>query len=123
MLVLLIDDDPRCLELIIYLLEPFGFRVIATASARQGIELAIKERPCIVLCDMHMPEWNGYDFAEKFLENKNLQDIPLVAITGAHSIFGDRLAVLEAGYRDVLYKPLTESVVPKIKSLCLNREY
>ncbi len=79
-LVLIADDDPNLREMLRMGLEVRGYRVITTADGRQVVELAIHERPDLIILDVHMVVHDGKWVAQQ-LREKHI-DIPIFVLTG-----------------------------------------
>jgi CheY-like chemotaxis protein len=103
--ILVIEDNPDSLELIVYLLTAFGHALIQASSGAAGLEAARRERPDLVLCDLQLPDLDGYDIARRLKEDPALRAIPLVAVT-AYAMVGDRERVLAAGFDGYFTKPI-----------------
>lgn len=103
--VLVIEDHPDNQELARYLLRAAGHRVQIAGSGPDGIELAVADRPDVILIDLHMPGMDGYEIAARLREEPQLRHVPLVALT-ALAMVGDREAVLERGFDGYLPKPI-----------------
>ena len=103
--VLVIDDEPDAAEVAQILLEMYGANVMLANNGRQGLELTVQHRPRFVICDISMPEMNGWEFVEELKNNRTTSDIPVVALT-AHAMTGDREKALAKGFHNYLTKPL-----------------
>jgi CheY-like chemotaxis protein len=103
--ILLIEDNEMNRDMLSRRLTRAGFDVIAVASATDGIELAQTRRPAIVLMDLRLPEFNGWDAARLLKRDPQTRDIPLIALT-AHAMEGDRERALAAGCDDYDTKPI-----------------
>lgn len=106
--VLLVDDDPNTHRIHHYFLKKHGFQLLSAYSAREGLELAAKERPQVILLDFMMPEMDGEDFLHEFQSNpkyESLREIPVVMLTAAahERDYVDRLR--EDGLAAYLRKP------------------
>lgn len=103
--VLLIDDDEGVRYAVKFSLEDAGYQVIASASSKEGIRLARKEHPAIILMDMVLPGGlDGLQATRKLKSMKTTMDIPIIATT-AKASRTDKLKALEAGCSDYLVKP------------------
>jgi PAS domain S-box-containing protein len=100
--VLIVDDDPKAVELLsAYLLEP-GYTVLRAYSGQEGIALARRELPDLLVLDLMMPEVNGFDVVEALKNNPDTAMIPIVVMTAKlltdqdHAILnGNVAAILE----------------------------
>lgn len=120
--ILVIEDNPASLELIVYLLEAFGHSVTSAVDGESGVASARRERPDIILCDLHLPVLDGYGVARAVKAAESLRSIPLVAIT-ASAMQGDRGQAMAAGFDGYLSKPIDpESFVIQIESYLASPE-
>ena len=103
--VLVIEDNEKNLELVVYLLGAFGHEVVAARSGEAGLKAIQEARPDLVVCDLQMPGISGYDVARALKLDLALRSIPLVAVT-ALAMLGDRDKVLAAGFDGYLTKPI-----------------
>jgi DNA-binding response OmpR family regulator len=63
--VLLVEDDPAMRLLVSFNLEAAGFRVVAATTGSEGVELAAREQPDVVLLDVMLPDLGGFDVAQR----------------------------------------------------------
>jgi two-component system, OmpR family, alkaline phosphatase synthesis response regulator PhoP len=115
--VLVIDDEAPIRLLCRVNLEAEKMDVVEAAEGAEGLELARAEKPDIVLLDVMMPGMDGWQVAEKLLENQETSQIPLVFLT-ARAELRDRARGLELGGVDYITKPFNPvelaSVVEKL---------
>ena len=104
-LVLLIEDNPVNLELLLCLLSALGYRCVTATEGAQGLEQARRHHPELILCDVQMPGMDGIEFARQAKADPALRVIPLVALT-ALAMVGDRERILAAGFDAYLPKPI-----------------
>jgi len=79
--ILVIEDNLEVLENISEILALADFRVLIATNGRDGVELAIKERPDIILSDILMPLVDGYTVLRKLRENSVTQNIPVIYVS------------------------------------------
>ena len=103
--LLIIDDEPDFRALLAQLLEAAGWRVWQAADGAIGIELAIRHRPAIVICDLLMPRCNGFQTCRAIRERRELDHTKIVITTGRGYSF-DRKNSLDAGANEYLEKPI-----------------
>lgn len=103
--VLIIEDNPANRELMTYLLTAFGHSVLGAEDGRQGLEAARRERPDLIVCDVQLPDLDGFEVARRLQADAGLRSIPLVAVT-ALAMVGDRDRVLAAGFDGYVAKPI-----------------
>jgi CheY-like chemotaxis protein len=79
--VLAIDDDPLALELIEAVLRPAGYAVLKAGGGQEGIALALRERPDLVILDLLMPGVDGFAVVERLRADPLTVAIPIVVLT------------------------------------------
>ncbi|MBE9505162.1 MAG: response regulator [Proteobacteria bacterium] len=79
--VLIVDDDPQCLELLSSILEPIGFTVIKASGGKKAIELARANNPDLMILDLMMPEVSGFDVVHEMKMNAKTREIPIMILT------------------------------------------
>jgi two-component system cell cycle response regulator len=103
--ILIIEDNAMNRELMDYLLRSFGFETFKAVDGRIGFDVARRELPDMIVCDIQMPEIDGYEFAKLAAATPELRHIPLVAVT-AYAMVGDRDKVLAQGFDGYISKPI-----------------
>jgi len=83
--ILVIEDEPDQVKLIRLRLEARGHKVLSAAKAKEGVELAAREKPDLILLDMILPDMHGLDVAIKLKQNRETQPIPVIAISAVGS--------------------------------------
>jgi len=83
--ILIIEDEPDQRKLIQLRLEAHGYRVISVGKAREGIALAARERPALVLMDMILPDMHGLEAAIKLKQGDETRHIPVIGISAVGS--------------------------------------
>ena len=81
--VLLIEDNIDIRENTTELLELRGFRVISAPNGKIGLALAKESRPDIILCDILMPESNGYDVLIGLRNDPEISSVPFIFLTAS----------------------------------------
>lgn len=102
--VLVVEDQTDLRKMMKILLEIHGFDVIEAADGYEAVEKAVDEFPDLILMDISMPVMDGLDSTRTIRLHKELNDVPIVAVT-AYGDFYD-VRALDAGCTDVLHKPL-----------------
>ena len=113
--ILLIEDNEQNRYLATFLLEAHGYGIVAAVDGAQGIELAGRVLPQLILLDIQLPLMDGYAVARALRRNPALANIPIVAVT-SYAMAGDREKALAAGCNGYLEKPINpETFVPEIE--------
>lgn len=103
--VLVVEDNPANLELMMYLLKALGHEPVSATDGSDGLLAARTSMPDLVICDLQLPRINGYDFARNMKSDTQLAGIPLIAVT-AFAMPGDREKALAAGFDGYISKPI-----------------
>jgi CheY-like chemotaxis protein len=103
--VLVVEDNPANLSLMEYLLRAFGYTVLTATDGAEGIELARREIPDVILMDLQMPKLTGFEAASRLKADPVLSSVPIVAVT-AFAMVGDRDKILAHGFNGYIAKPI-----------------
>ncbi|SDS71367.1 cAMP-binding domain of CRP or a regulatory subunit of cAMP-dependent protein kinases [Mucilaginibacter mallensis] len=105
--VLIIEDNDDIRENVIEILELAGYTVTSASNGKVGVELAFKEIPDIILCDIMMPEMDGYGVLYMLSKRPETIAIPFIFLTAKAEHF-DRRKGMEMGADDYLTKPFDD---------------
>lgn len=115
--ILIIDDSPTDVRVFTTLLEKNGHRVSCAASAEEGIAMAKREKPDLVIMDVIMPGMNGFQATRTLSRDSETSNIPILIVT-TKSMETDRVWGLRQGAKDFLTKPVGEKeLLARIHSL------
>ena len=104
--VLYIEDDIANLKVVENLLKKYPhFELLSATNGRLGCEIAKRNLPDIILLDIHLPDMNGYQVFKTILSNKEMQNIPVIALS-ADAMPCDIERGLAAGFKKYLTKPV-----------------
>jgi len=101
--ILVVDDDPRLIRLVREVLTAAGYAVVSRAAGDQAVQAAAVEQPDLILLDIVMKEFDGYQVCRRVRE---FSDVPIVMLTARVSE-ADLLAAFEAGADDYITKPFS----------------
>jgi len=114
-LILVIEDNEQNLYLTTFLLEKGGYAVAYARDGQDGIALADRLRPALILLDIQLPVMDGYAVAQALRSNPTLSTIPIVAVT-SYALVGDRERILAAGCTGYIEKPINpETFVAEVE--------
>jgi type IV pilus assembly protein PilB len=108
--VLVADDDPITRMLVKLLLEREQFDVLEAANGRDAAEIATRERPDLVIIDLHMPETDGYEAISMMRRDLSMAALPILVLTSEDGP-GVEHRVLELGADDYMLKPFDPDVL------------
>jgi CheY-like chemotaxis protein len=102
--VLAVDDEPAALSAIEAVLGPAGFEVTRALGGRQGVALATRDQPDLVICDLVMPDLDGFGVVGALRADPQTRDIPILILTGhdltrddKQRLAGKVMAIVEKG--------------------------
>ncbi|MFN6566504.1 DNA-binding response regulator [Nostoc minutum NIES-26] len=114
--LLLIDDDPNLILLVKDYLEFRGYEVITAENGREALEILEQEVPDMIICDVMMPEMDGYTFVEQVRQNERTGWIPVLFLS-AKGQSADRVKGLNKGADVYMVKPFEpEELVAQVES-------
>ena len=115
--ILVIEDEKSVREHLLDLLEAENFEVVAAANGRIGLNMAVSGYPDLILCDMMMPELDGYSVLTALRQEPSMSTIPFIFLT-ANSAKSDFRQGMNMGADDYLTKPFTRA---ELLSAILNK--
>ncbi len=117
--VLLIDDDPTVHDLVHRFLQKEGFHVTGAQSGQEGLDLARKLRPSIIVLDVMMPTMDGWSVLTRLKGDPELAEIPVVMLTMVNNLeMGFSL-----GVDDYMLKPIDRSdFVATLRKYCTRQD-
>jgi CheY-like chemotaxis protein len=105
--ILIIDDNESIRENTAEILSLGGYRAITAENGKRGVEVALAEKPDLIVCDIMMPELDGYGVLHLLRKNPDTEDIPLIFLT-AKAERTDLRKGMEMGADDYVTKPFEE---------------
>ena len=103
--ILLVEDNEMNRDMLSRRLQRKGYEVVMAEDGAQGVALARKETPDVILLDMSLPVIDGWEAARQLKSEAATRGIPIIALT-AHAMSGDREKALDAGCNDYDTKPV-----------------
>jgi len=103
--ILIIEDNRDNMTLIVDILTSMEYDVMQAVDAEQGIQMALREHPNLILLDLSLPRMDGWTAAKALKAEPLLHPIPVIALT-AHAMVGDRERAINAGCDDYITKPI-----------------
>ena len=115
--ILVIDDNLSILEELTDILRYEGFTVYGANNGLSGIRKAKKIKPDLILCDIFMPDINGYEVVSRLKNIDDLKYIPIILVSA--SVLAESIQKgFDVGAADFLKKPFeTETLLEKIKTV------
>jgi len=105
--ILVIDDHKDIRENTAEILDLAGYKTFLAENGKKGVEIALKEKPSIIVCDIMMPELDGYGVLHMVRKNPETQNIPFIFLT-AKTERSDFRKGMEMGADDYITKPFED---------------
>ncbi len=103
--ILLVEDNEANRDALSRRLMRRGYDVVMASDGRLGLQMAVSEKPDLILMDMNLPEIDGWEATRRLKADAATEPIPVIGLT-AHALAGDRERALEAGCADYHTKPV-----------------
>lgn len=117
---LIIEDNENNMELITIILEHKNFQVLKAVTGRQGVAMAIEERPDFILLDIQLPDIMGFEVISLIRDSEIGTSIPVIAVT-SFAMAGDREKLLAAGCDGYIEKPIDPMIfIEQVKKVTGN---
>ena len=110
--IFLVEDDEHIRMLVETLLKGAGYTILSTTEPQQAHDIARREMPDLVLCDIAMPVLDGYGVLRELQADPDTARIPVVFLT-AHREFSERVRAFRFGVVDYVTKPFTRDILLK----------
>jgi len=105
--ILCIDDSVTICRTVEYILHNHGFQVMAVSSPTKALSLVFQHKPDLILCDITMPELDGYELCGMLRKSSAFAKVPIIMLTGKDG-FIDRVKARMVGATEYLTKPFGE---------------
>lgn len=102
--ILVIEDNDEVRENVVEILELSNYQVLAAENGKEGVAIALKEKPDLIVCDIMMPELDGYGVLHSLSKHKETSTVPFIFLT-AKSEKDDFRKGMQLGADDYITKP------------------
>jgi len=111
--ILVVDDEQSIVDILKFNLEKNGYRVVTAYAGDTGYEMAIKEKPDLILLDVMLPEMDGFEVCKKIRQTSS---VPIIMLT-ARTEEIDKVLGLELGADDYMTKPFgVRELIARVKA-------
>lgn len=115
--ILLVEDNEMNRDMLSRRLSRNGFEVVIAVNGQEGVDLALAEKPALILMDMSLPVLDGWEATRRVKANPETAGIPVIALT-AHAMAKDRDDAMAAGCDEFDTKPVElPRLLGKIRAL------
>jgi phosphate regulon transcriptional regulator PhoB len=115
--ILIVEDDHDIVEMVKYNLKEQGYVTVSAFNGKQGIKLAEKEQPDLIILDIMLPVVDGFEVCRTLKNNRTTANIPII-ILSAKSQETDKVVGLELGADDYVTKPFSpRELIARIRAI------
>lgn len=115
--ILIVEDNEKNLKLFNVIVRSLGHESLTATNGEEGIAIAKKESPALILMDIQMPVMDGITAFNILKTDDATKDIPVIALT-SYAMAGDKERFLELGFSDYISKPIDkDNFVKTIESV------
>jgi CheY-like chemotaxis protein len=111
--LLVVDDNPENLKLILMILASSGYELVTACDAIQALHAIERRIPDLILLDLQLPGMDGLELTRRLKANPATCDIPIVAVT-AYAMKGDEAKAMSAGCNGYLVKPVDKRLLREL---------
>ena len=108
--ILLVEDSRVIRAMVGATLRPYDCTIVEANDGQEGLDLAERHKPDLIILDYSMPEMNGYEMLSRLRKGANTRNIPVIMLTSEASR-EKVVKVLKLGVKDYLVKPLNEELI------------
>jgi len=108
--ILVVDDQPANLKVLLSFLQEHDYRVYMVDSGQRALHILPKIQPDLILLDVMMPGMNGFEICRTIKADKTMASLPVIFMTALDSV-GDKMAGFAAGAVDYITKPFQQAEV------------
>jgi two-component system cell cycle response regulator DivK len=115
--ILLVEDTEDNRQIVRDLLSSVGYQLLEAADGAEGVAMAVKHVPDLILMDIQLPVLDGYEASRQIKANPDLRHIPIIAVT-SFALSGDEARTRDAGCDGYIAKPFSpRQLLAKIREL------
>ncbi|HAQ61973.1 TPA: two-component system response regulator [Candidatus Delongbacteria bacterium] len=121
--ILVVDDQPQNIELILAHLVNENYEIITASNGEEALKLLSENVIDLILLDVMMPDMDGFEVTRKIRQDERNRLLPIILVTALHEI-ENRIRGIEAGCDDFLSKPFDKSeLLARVRSLLKVKDY
>lgn len=114
--ILVVDDIPENVEVLLNFLDQAGFKVLISHDGEMGLETAEYALPDLILLDILMPGWDGFETCQRLKANSKTKNIPVIFMTALSDTM-EKVKAFKVGAADYITKPIQyEEVLARVNA-------
>lgn len=116
--ILAVEDDSIMANMLGHVVRAEGFEFFTCAEGGPAADLALREKPDLIILDVHLPDMDGHEVCRRLKADARVRHIPVIMLTGEARALESRVRGLDLGAEDYLFKPISPKVlIARIKSI------
>jgi two-component system cell cycle response regulator DivK len=119
--ILIVEDNPLHMRLLEMTLKGRGYTLFRAIDGPEGLAIAEREHPDLILMDIRLPRMSGFEVARRIRDNPALNHIPIIALT-AHAMGSDRESMARSGCDVYITKPIDTRELSQMVAKMLERK-
>jgi sigma-B regulation protein RsbU (phosphoserine phosphatase) len=120
--ILVVDDTPMNLSVLVRILEGSGYRILVARNGRAALEIARRTRPDLMMLDVVMPELNGFDVCRALKQDAATRETIVIFLSALGEV-ADKVSGLELGAADYITKPFqSQEVLARVRGHLLRKQ-
>ena len=108
--ILVVEDNEKNMYMISFIIEKMGHKVIQARTGEEGVDVAVRERPDLILMDIQLPGIDGLETSRLIRDHDAGIEAPIIAVT-SFAMAGDRERLLAAGCSGYIEKPINPDTI------------
>jgi len=118
--ILIVEDNPQNMRLIEMTLRASHYTLLKATDGEQALDMALRERPDLIIMDIRLPGISGLEATRKLRENPGFGQTPIIGVT-AYAMKGDRERIIQSGCDAYLAKPIDTRELPGLVARLLKQ--
>jgi two-component system, cell cycle response regulator DivK len=103
--ILIVEDNENNMYLISFILKKKGYTILQAGSGEEGVDLAAREKPDMIIMDIQLPGIDGLEATRRMRESGVSGNVPIIALT-SYAMAGDREKAIASGCTGYIEKPI-----------------
>ena len=121
--ILVVDDAPANLSLLMHILRNYGYKVNPTTSGKDALRILEKFTPDVILLDIMMPDMDGYEVCTRLKQNEKTADIPVIFVSALDETI-DKVRAFSVGGVDFITKPFqVDEVLARVVRVVVRHDH
>ncbi len=109
--ILVVDDEPEIVRMVVKIMESIGHRVSTAKDGEEAIQKVQDDQPDLVILDLNIPKMDGFEVCKRIKDSDSTRSLPVVMLTAAYPTVEDATRGLGMGADEYVVKPFLREVL------------